>query len=397
MDLTQHVGPLLADLDRVADDVVAAVWERLPGYDPARLDRADLADVVASNLRAVLTALVQDRLPEAAELAPASALGERRAIQGVPAEGVLASWHTAERFLAARLLETRPLLSGGDAARVLRRLSSITDAMVDASTQAFRRTHWESSEHLDSIATDLVSRLAGGEPLDAGYVEERARLVGVRSQAVHRAASIGWRGATDPIALARAQRLIVDLIRPRLSRRVLSGSRGQVMTLLTEDTDDLLPALQRAAARPGVPEGLVIGLGKPRPRLGESQGSCRESVAAVRVGFATGADRTVVEFGSVILEVLLLDNPLDAHDLATAVLGPLRGNDRLVETLDAYLAQGLSVRATAVQLAVHENTVGNRLRRVVDLMGLGSPAELVRADVLLALRAREIEQTVGKD
>lgn len=174
---------------------------------------------------------------------------------------------------------------------------------------------------------------------------------------------------------------------------MLSGSRGQIMTLLTEDTEDLLPALQRAAARPGVPDGLVIGLGEPRPRLGESQGSCRASVAAVRVGFATGADRTVVPFRSVILEVLLLDNPIDASDLTAATLGPIAGSVKLIRTLEAILAQGLSVRTTAHALGVHENTVGNRLRRIIALLGLDAPTDLVRADILLALRARAIEQT----
>lgn len=390
MDLTQRARALLSGVDDIAESLIVSVWEHLPGYDSARMDREDLSQVVASNLRALLTAVSERRAPNAIELAPAIALGERRAIQGVPIEGVLASWHTAERILLQHLTVSGSRVDGPEVADLARRLGVVADAMTDACTDAYRRTRHEAAGHLDQIATDLVSRLAGGEPLDPVDVEERARLVGVHAQASHRAAAIGLAGASEPLQVARAQRMILDSVQPRLNSRVLTGSKGLVLLMLSEDVEGLVPALRRAARRPGVPSGLVIGLGEPRPRLGEAQGSCRESVAALEAGLAMGADRTVVEFRTVVLEVLLLDNPLDARQLASTVLGPLGENHTLLETLRTLLSSGLSARTTARRLSIHENTVANRVRRILSLMGLDSTAQLTRADILLALRVQEL-------
>lgn len=104
-----------------------------------------------------------------------------------------------------------------------------------------------------------------------------------------------------------------------------------------------------------------------------------------------GADRTVVHFKRVIPEVLLIDNPLDARRLIDTVLTPLRSSPALIETLRAYLSCGLSVRLTAQHLSIHENTVSYRLRRILQLLELENTSRLLRPDVLLALRADELD------
>ncbi|WP_283137656.1 PucR family transcriptional regulator [Rhizohabitans arisaemae] len=390
MDLTQRARILLDEVDELAAALLAAVWERLPGYDQARMDVEDLADVVAPNIRAMLTALSERRGPTPAELGPAAGLGERRAVQGVPVEAVVASWHAAERLLLRRLTATGPPLGPVPFTELSQNLAAVTDIMIEASTDAYRRTRSTAAAHLDQIATDLVSRLAGGEPLDPAEVEERARLVGVRAQVPHRAAAIGMSEESPLLALTRAQSTVLDALRPRLRSRVLAGGKGSTMVLVFADAPGVAQALARAATRPGIPAGLVVGLGEPRPRLGEAGASCREALTALEAGLRMGADRTVVPFERVIPEVFLIENPLDARRLTEAVLTPLRQSPVLIETLRVFLAAGLSTRITAQRLAVHDNTVSYRLRRILQLLGAASPAELVRADVLLALRADEL-------
>lgn len=388
--MTQKARALLTQVEEIATGLVTTVWERLPGYDQARMEVDDLSGVVAPNLIAMLSAIADRRRLTDAELLPAAALGQRRAIQGVPIESLVASWHAAERALLERLVTAGPALRGQDLGELVQRLASVTDTMIDASTDAYRQTRSEAAAHLDQIATDLVSRLAGGEPLDPADVEERARLVGVPAQVPHRAAAIGMTGETDPLVLAKAQKTVLDSLRPRLRSRILAGSKGSTMLLVLADIPGVDEALSRAARRPGLPGGLVVGLGEPRPRFGEAGGSCREALGALEAGLRMGADRTVVHFTRVIPEVLLIDNPLDARRLIDTVLTPLRSSPALIETLRAYLSCGLSVRLTAQHLSIHENTVSYRLRRILQLLELENTSRLLRPDVLLALRADEL-------
>ncbi|MFC4117128.1 PucR family transcriptional regulator [Nonomuraea zeae] len=397
MDFTQRARILLTQLEDIAASRVAAVWEQLPGYDDARMDVADLADVVARNVRTLIMAVAERRTLQGEELAPAAALGERRAIQGVPVEGVVASWHAAERDLLERFAAAGPPLDTIGLMDLSRRLAAVTDAMIEATLDAYRATRTESAGHLDQIATDLVSRLAGGEPLDPADVEERARLVGVQAQQPHRGVAIDLPGGASPLALAGARRIIVDAIRPRLRSRLLVGGMGSALLLVLADIDGIGDLLGRAAVRPGLPAGLVIGLGQPRPRLGEVGASCREALSALEAGLRMKADRAVVPFERVIPEVLLIGNPLDATRLTETILGPLRTSPALVTTLRVHLANGLSTRATAHQLSVHENTVSYRLRRILQLLNAEQPADLVRPDILLALRADELMITESAD
>lgn len=377
-------------MNDVAQTLVSDVWERLPGYDDARMDLDDLVGVVTPNLRALLVAVAENRGPRPDEVAPAAQLGERRAVQGVPIEGVVASWHSAERRLLDRLVAAGPPMAPEEYTRLARLLAGAVDVMVAVSTEAYRRTRSESAAHLDQIATDLVSRLAGGEPLDPAHVEERARLVGVAVQMPHRAVAVGRGTGGDPLLLARVQREILDVLRPRLRSRALVGSKDSTVLLVLPDLPGISDMLSRAARRPGVAAGTVIGLGEPRDRLGETGASCREAVAALEAGLRAGVDRAVVPFDQVIADVMLIENPLDARRLAAGLLDPLTGHAQLVDTVRAYLATGMSVRRTAEQLGVHENTVSYRLRRVVELLGLTGPEQLARADLLLALRAVDL-------
>ncbi|WP_053203821.1 PucR family transcriptional regulator [Jiangella muralis] len=389
MDLTQRAELLLNRVPEVAQSLVGDVWERLPGYDDARMDLDDLVGVVTPNLRALLVAVAGNRGLRPDEVTPAAQLGERRAVQGVPIEGVVASWHSAERRLLDQLVAAGPPMPPDEYTRLARLLAGAVDVMVAVSTEAYRRTRSEAAAHLDQIATDLVSRLAGGEPLDPAHVEERARLIGVAAQVPHRAVAVGGPG-DDPLQVARAQREIVDVLRPRLRSRILVGSKDATVLLVLPDLPGLGDMLSRAARRPGVAAGTVIGLGEPRDRLGEAAASCREAVAALEAGRRAGLDRVVVPFDQVIADVMLIDNPLDARRLAARALEPLAGHGQLVDTVRAYLATGLSVRRTAERLAVHENTVSYRLRRVSSLLGLAGPDQLIRADLLLALRAVDL-------
>jgi hypothetical protein len=363
--------------------LVSDVWRQLPGYDEDRMDLDDLAGTITPNIRTLLHCVAQRRPPLPNELTTAAALGERRAIQGVPIEAVVTSWHRAEREVFTWLATTGDPLTAEEHRHTARDLAAAVDQMTAASTEAYQRARTEVAAHLDQIATDLVSRLTGAESLDPQVVEDRARLVGVAVQEPHRALAVRAAPVAEML-LPRAQRLVLDALRPMLRSRTVVGTRDDVAVIVTPDVPGLIPALTRAAR-----SGMTIGAGLPRPRFGEVAGSCREAMSALETARRT-TTHGVVEFAAVAADVLLLENPLDARQVLRSALGPLLAKPVLVTTLRTYLTSGLSTRATAEALHLHENTVSYRLRQITTALHAATPSALVRADILMALRVEEL-------
>jgi hypothetical protein len=389
VDVPQRARSLVGRVNDIARVLVSDVWRQLPGYDEDRMDLDDLAGAITPNIRTLLLAVAERRAPVGAELTTAAQLGERRAIQGVPIEAVVTSWHKAEREVFSWIAGVDPPLTAQEHRQAARDLAAAIDVLAAASTEAYRRTRTEVAAHLEQIATDLVSRLTGAERLDPMVIEERARLVGVAVQAEHRALAVRGTGGDDGHLLARAQRLVLDAIRPKLHSRTVVGSRGDVVVIVAPEVPGLVDVLARVVER-SKRDAFVVGVGLPRPRFGEVAGSCREAMAALEVGRRRPGGAAVVEFGAVAADVLLLENPLDSRQVVRSALGPILARPQLVETLATYLRCGLSTRATAAALDLHENTVSYRMRQITGALRVPDPAGLVRADILMALRAREL-------
>lgn len=389
VDVTQRAVLLFDRVNEITRALVAGVWQQLPGYDDLRMDLDDLVGVVAPNVEVLLHAVAERRGPKPEELTVAVELGERRAIQGVPIEAVVASWHQAERLVLDRLAAVGPPITAEDHHRAATSLANAVDVMAAVSTEAYRRTQTEAAGHMEQIATDLVSRLAGGEPLDPADIENRARLVGVAVQRPHRAIAIGTSDA-NPLLLARAQRALLDALRPRLHSRALVGSRAGHGIVVVPEITGLTDVLSRLVSRTPADRSFVLGVGLPRDRFGAASGSCREALSALEVGMRQGPAPHLVEFSAVAADVLLIENPLDAHHVMHGALGPLLERPDLIETLRRFLGTGMSIRLTARDLGVHENTVSYRLRRITEALGLDGTSQLVRADIVMALRALEL-------
>jgi DNA-binding PucR family transcriptional regulator len=92
--------------------------------------------------------------------------------------------------------------------------------------------------------------------------------------------------------------------------------------------------------------------------------------------------------------VLLLRNP-DIAALLAARLRPLRDRPDLLQTLRVYLKCGMSARAAARALFVHQNTVPYRLRTIERLLGRNLDDVTALSDVILALRGLELEEADG--
>ena len=393
MDIPQAARRLLDESETLGRELTEQIWQHLPGYESAWMEADELSEMVVDNVHTLLSAALAGRRPEGAELEPAIRLSERRAAQGVPLEAVLRSWHTAERVLSGRLIQAySPDLQAGRQAT--ERLAIAMDTLIEASVSSYRRTQAAATGEYGQESIDMVSRLAAGEPLAALEVERQAALIGGDVGRPHRALVLAV-GRTDSTGLARSHRVLLEHVQPHAHGRIMTGYHRGMVVLLAPDSDALPAALARAVQRAELPLPAVIGVGDPRPRLGEVGASCREAVAAAEVSLTLGRRRATAFFEDVLPEVLLRDNPVTARRLVKARLGPLLDRPALLETLVAYLDAGLSLRATARVLRIHENTASYRLQRILELLGAENPAALVRADLLLALLAQRLTADDG--
>ncbi|MBT0566961.1 CdaR family transcriptional regulator [Williamsia sp. CHRR-6] len=94
-----------------------------------------------------------------------------------------------------------------------------------------------------------------------------------------------------------------------------------------------------------------------------------------------------VTTGSFTLDDLAVEyqmtRPGPGRDRLTALIAPLGTEPELLHTLRTYLASGLDRRATAKALAVHPNTVDNRMIRVASILDL----DLARPEAMVLIRS----------
>ncbi|HUK68162.1 MAG TPA: helix-turn-helix domain-containing protein [Streptosporangiaceae bacterium] len=163
---------------------------------------------------------------------------------------------------------------------------------------------------------------------------------------------------------------VIDELRV-LARRarldLLAGVQGHRLIVLVGGASDPLKAAVQLAGRFG--SGAVV-VGPAVPDLQSASHSARAALAGLRA--APGwpdAPRPV--YADDLLPERALDGDQEARrKLIDEVYEPLlRGGSPLLDTLAAYLEQGLSLEATARLLFVHPNTVRYRLRRIAELTG----------------------------
>ena len=131
--------------------------------------------------------------------------------------------------------------------------------------------------------------------------------------------------------------------------------------------------------------GLLVGIGRavPLARAAESR-----ETATIALAGATGAAPVRRWEDQARGGVAGLLEPARARAFARSYLEPLGGDAVLLETLAAYLRRHGSVLATADELAVHRNTVRNRIRHIEALLEVSLDDPQARVDAWVALQAR---------
>jgi sugar diacid utilization regulator len=387
--------------EHMVSEVVAGVWEQLPGYSTDRLDRGDLEQFVAWHVELVITLMAAGRAPTEEEVARARDLGYNRALQGVPVESVMQSFRLAEQAVLRTLLRTGICSGPGELGRAVEALVCSINSLIAASTSSYRTAQEQVAVHYQQLERDLVADLAtGGEVVG---VDSRARLLGSDPDAPHVAVVLQSSGSTE--STERARRQLLAALASGAAGRILHGAVGGVVLLLlpvaTTETGSVEAMVRRATHASPAFRSVICALGTVAGRLAAIGTSCRQALIAANVTETLGRSGSVtagvVAYDDVLLEVALLSDHGVAERMAQRWLGPLTGQAHLLTTLRAYLDSDLSQIRTAAALVVHPNTVSYRLGRIRALTGrdvrqLGSAFEMFAAlralDLLRAGAAR---------
>lgn len=359
---------LLGQVDELAAHVVRRIWGVVPGYEAPRLRRSDLEAAVAPNLRTVLEHVVDPDRDDSSDHERAAQLGASRALQGVPLDVVVQSFHTAEREMADAFVSHGEELDAAEIRVGLRRLAQGFDLLTGATVDAYRQTQHEITAHYERVAGDLVAGLVSGE-VDVAQVEEQARVLDCDVDAACQAVALSLEPTDDLPAVVGAQRALLAVLAPGRSGRILVGKAGGADLFVVPGElgpDDVARVTEQFDSSSA---DVTVTLGSVSARLTDAGRSCREALAALDVVRSRSGHGVVTHYDDVLLDIMVLGSHAVGDRLVDRFLTPVLGHPHLLETIEGYVNHHMSTRDTAAALYVHPNTVSYRLDRIRELTG----------------------------
>ncbi len=363
-------GPLVAVLAGRLDEVVRGAARRalaeIPEY-AERISEDELSEGIARDMSLAMAALTEARDLNADDRVALTLIGDTRAQQGLPIEGMVRVYRFAvdETFRVIVEAGQDGSLEPAEALRLIRSAWHYAGPMIEGAVGAYRRREIELAVADSQRRTELVLSL----------------LMSSRGAPPGLAAAAGLDPARPYLAFrARARRddqrsLLLDLQLPGvLERGLVAPYEGDVVGL--------------AAARPTTATGadVVIGVG-PVGRLDELPQSFLIASRVVEAASAHGR-RGVLDLDAVTLEAIAQSEGVLGDRLVARYVQPLAG-DEILPTVRAFLDHDLSADAAATALDVHPNTVRNRLRRFEQVTGCSLRSVRDLAEVRLALMRAE--------
>lgn len=227
---------------------------------------------------------------------------------------------------------------------------------------------------------------AGRTPATRHVLAERLvldlRQGAPRALVLEQAAALGLDPQRDHVAVVALGVSGADLAGSTALRLAVPGA----IWASEAEPDGRLAVLGLLPRRPPASRELVVGLAGPAP-LAETGSALRDAARAARVALRFGR-RGVSELGDLGLLVPLHEDPQLAARLRDRWVTPLETVPRhdLVATLRSWVGHEGQVERVAGELAVHPNTVRNRLGRIGTLLGPGWREPAHRAEIWAALQ-----------
>jgi hypothetical protein len=397
----------VARREELLDVIVSSILAELPEYGNGR-SSGDLEDIragVQHSIDLCLSTIDRPRSLDEEERSILRCTGGQRARQGIPKPVVLASVKIAVRVGRTFLMTCTDVGDNPEALMgAFRDITEILDRFEDEACSALAEGHDKAWAHVlsggDRGEAVLVDRLLEQRFVDGDEVVAHAVAMGLSSS---RPAHVVVVTTSERPAPERLCATAADL-RPLVMSAVgpLRSTHGLHLPCVVQPGGEaeragLLDRLAQVGRRHGTT--LVLDEnGAPLTELAPRYRSVRDSLPFLATATTRpGAVRAlIVRFH----QVAWSGTPAERAEMLTAIVGPLhavpeRERAELLQTLDALYETGGSVAALARHLHVHKNTLGNRLRRVQEVLGLDVRQPCERLVLETALRMRHVLDAGG--
>ena len=251
------------------------------------------------------------------------------------------------------------------------------------------------------LSGELVSDLLSGNPTALATITTRAARLGHDLRRPHAVLVVKADpdGGADGQAVLQAVRSVSAPVRPR----PLVASLADYVVALWPIPDDEPDAGRHSAeairrtvrAQTGLTVSVAVS--QPGADLQDHPAGFRVARGAVELSQLRGSRDVSVTLADLGIYGLLLqlDDTRELVRFAEALLRPVQQHDAargtaLLETLATYLRHDLSTAATAAALYVHPNTVGLRIRRAEELLGISLAEVESLAQIKVALMAGDV-------
>ncbi|MCW2536433.1 MAG: Two component domain sensor and regulator, partial [Modestobacter sp.] len=251
------------------------------------------------------------------------------------------------------------------------------------------------------LSGELVSDLLSGNPTALATITSRAARLGHDLRRPHAVLVVKADpdGGADGQAVLQAVRSVSAPVRPR----PLVASLADYVVALWPIPDDEPDAGRHSAeairrtvrAQTGLTVSVAVS--QPGADLQDHPAGFRVARGAVELSQLRGSRDVSVTLADLGIYGLLLqlDDTRELVRFAEALLRPVQQHDAargtaLLETLATYLRHDLSTAATAAALYVHPNTVGLRIRRAEELLGISLAEVESLAQIKVALMAGDV-------
>jgi len=395
-------APLLADAERVIDELQKAVLAEVPAFtDSGNPDVVpELGEHLEAHVREVCR-LLGGGLPGDLDFVREHA--ERRALQRFPLDALLQSYRILHRTLSTWIRDAA-LEVADESAHLRRVVAAVTDFVIEYTGNAGSLVTSEYVHHTRRLAEaeadrrsallntlldgyDEADQTAAGLLRRAGYLQQRQSYC----VAVARSVDPGEMESTP-----RAQRMadaIGEVLVPAGVRSIIGIRDNHVVAILsatrrasgwtapqTSVADRVYPALRRIGL------AALIGLSNDAPSTSHIPKAANE--ARLALDLASVGNR-VARYSDISLRQMLITRARSAGPSSRPAWAErLADEDRrgvLAATLRGYADCNMNAQKTAELLGIHPNTVYSRMQKIESLTGLNALQFHALGELLLAL------------
>ncbi|MEU0569682.1 helix-turn-helix domain-containing protein [Nonomuraea sp. NPDC005983] len=378
------VRTLRTGIGRVSEEVIEEIQARIPEY--SRPSDTIYIKVIRSAVEQAVDGFL-DRVedPSAAwNPEPFRMIGRGEAAEGRNLEPLQAAMRLGARVGWRRLTElAEPLgLSPQSLYDLGEAIFVYLDQLADAAAEGFDEARAHAAGEMERRRERLLDLLLSRPPAGPQAIADLAKAAGWRLPK-----TVACVALDDQHAAFRA---------PSLPPDVLTGHDRPIPCLLVPDPNGPGQAQMLAAALRG--RLAAVGPAVPLPAAATSLRWACEALGLSRRGVLP---RGLLRCADHMATLIVFKDEELVGALAEARLAPLAHlrpaqQDRLAETLLAWLRHGRGAGEVAARLHVHPQTVRYRLRQLEELYGDQLADPDIRFELEIVLRARQAALTTGR-